>query len=453
MSLDDGVFRKVLKWTSIAFASLVLLLMVAILAFLSPGLYNRFYYFPKEKASWEQIAKTRVDVQVDDGWNEYKGSIHSHSEISHDSKVPLPVIQQALHEIKSDFILMSDHFVNGKADYSLGWKGDHDGILFVRGFEMQEGLMPWGLPDSTVLDENEDVRVAAKKIKDLGGIVTYAHCEQPRVWDLPELEAMEIYNVHATILKYKENKKFIWKTVTTILTSFGKYPDECFFTLFERPDEVLQIWDDLNISRHIAGYAGNDTHQNAGIKGVYLPDGKLGIVDTGHTIDDKKVTKFALNAFTRFLLQSAYGKLEPGKLVFQYDLDKYARSAKYVRTHLLAKACTEADLVGALRAGRAFLSFDLIADGTSFVYMAEGAQGRAVMGESIKLDPSLTLKAYSPYPCKFVLLRNGFKADEQQGTQYTFSPKERGKYRLELYLDVAGKDQLWLLTNPIEIAG
>jgi hypothetical protein len=34
---------------------------------------------------------------------------------------------------------------------------------------------------------------------------------------------------------------------------------------------------------------------------------------------------------------------------------------------------------------------------------------------------------------------------------YAFTPKEPGQYRLEVFLNVLGKDQLWLLTNPITI--
>lgn len=448
----NSVFGRIVIWTLVSLGVLLALAAIAIIGVLSPGLYNRYSYFPKEKAAWEQLRKTRVAVQADDGWNEYKGSIHSHSEISHDSDAPFPQIESALKSIGSNFIMMSDHYVEGKADWSLGWKGDHGGVLFIRGFEMDHGIMPWGLPDSAVFDAKEEVRAEAKKVKELGGIVAYAHCEEERDWGLPELEAMEIYNIHATMLKYKKDPTWMWKTVATVLTCYNGYADQCFFTLFERPDKVLGIWDDLSGSRHIAGFAGNDTHQNAGIKGMYLPDGNLALCDTGHKYEEKGEAKMIrLNLLTRGLLRMIYGPLEPGKQLFRYDLDDYVRSALYVRTHLLAKDLTETDLVEALRAGRGFISFDMIADGTGFVYMAQGAQNKAVMGESIKLEPGLALKAYSPFTSTFSLMRNGVKVDEQRGRDYTFSPKEPGKYRLEVSLDVLGKDQLWLLTNHIAV--
>jgi hypothetical protein len=151
------------------------------------------------------------------------------------------------------------------------------------------------------------------------------------------------------------------------------------------------------------------------------------------------------------LLRAIYGPLEPNKRLFRYDLDDYVRSALYVRTHLLAKSCTESDLVEALRAGRGFISFDMMADGTGFVYMAQSPQSKVVMGESVKMEPGLMLKAFSPFRGKFVLMHNGVKKDEQQGVDYAFTPKEPGQYRLEVFLNVLGKDQLWLLTNPITI--
>ncbi len=449
---EDGAFRKIVKWSSISLGVLLLLFVAAVLALLSPGLYNRYSYFPKEKAAWQELAKTRIDPGIKTGWNEYKGSMHSHSEISHDSKAPFPSIASALNSIGSNFIMMSDHYVDGKADWSLGWKGDHDGVLFIRGFEMDYGLMPWGLPDSTVFDAKEQVRDEAKKIKELGGLVAYAHCEQERDWALPELEAMEIYNIHPTMLKYKNDKKWLWKTISTVLTCYNGYADQCFFTLFERPDMVLGIWDDLNVSRHISGFSGNDTHQNAGVKAMYLPNGNLALTDTGHPYEDKeKVSEIKLNFFTRGLLRLIYGPLEPGKQVFRYDLDDYKRSALYVRDHLFAKGLTEPDLIEAARTGRGFLSFDMVADGTGFVYFAEAGPNKTMMGESIKMEPGLKLKAFSPYEGKFALMHNGIKIDEQKGRDYTFTPTEKGKYRLEVSLKVLDKDQLWLMTNPIEI--
>lgn len=35
------------------------------------ALYNRFYLFPKQAAAWKQIAESRQEVTLDDGWTEY----------------------------------------------------------------------------------------------------------------------------------------------------------------------------------------------------------------------------------------------------------------------------------------------------------------------------------------------------------------------------------------------
>lgn len=417
-------------------------------------IFHHFFLFPKQAALWKERNAQLAPVALKTGWNEYRGVMHSHSEVSHDSEATPAEIAAALKKAKCQFICMSDHYVDGKADYSLGWKGDHDGILFIRGFEMDHGLMPWGLPDSTVFDAKEEVRAEAKRIRELGGVVAYAHCEETkeRDWDLPELEAMEIYNIHATMLKHKTEKMVLWKMLATVLTCYNGYADQCFYSLFERPDEVLRRWDDLNVSRHISGFGGNDTHQNAGLKGMYTADGNLLLSDTGHKFEEKeKGGAIRLNFLTRSLLRMVYGPLEPGRQLFRYDLDNYVRSALYVRTHLLAKNLTEPDLVDALRAGRGFVSFDMVADGTGFVFMAQGAQNRAVMGESIKMEPGLALKAFSPCKGRFMLLHNGIKVDEQEGREYDFTPKETGKYRIEVYLNVLGKDQLWLMTNPIAV--
>ena len=52
-----------------------------------------------------------------------------------------------------------------------------------------------------------------------------------------------------------------------LLLSQKKYPEHVFRTLFQRPTDLLQHWDELNRKRHITGIAGNDAHQNVGVRG------------------------------------------------------------------------------------------------------------------------------------------------------------------------------------------
>ena len=119
-------------------------------------------------------------MELKNGWNEYRGVMHSHSEVSHDSEVTIPEITAALKKADCQFICMSDHYVDGKADYSLGKKGLVDGILFIRGFEMNDGLMPWGLPDNTVFTKEQSSAEVAKKVRELGGVTSVSHAVHTR---------------------------------------------------------------------------------------------------------------------------------------------------------------------------------------------------------------------------------------------------------------------------------
>lgn len=103
---------------------------------------------------------------------------HSHSELSHDCEVKPPDILRAAKIADIKFICMTDHAREGKADYSWGWKGDREGVLFVRGFELDYGFMPWGLPDDTILSKDTEYTELAAQIAAKGGVLFYAHSEE-----------------------------------------------------------------------------------------------------------------------------------------------------------------------------------------------------------------------------------------------------------------------------------
>jgi hypothetical protein len=427
--------------------ALLLIAGFALIALFHTPLYHRFYLFPKQAKAWETIRAHRVPVAIEDGWNEYRGVMHAHSELSHDSKVPFPEIAAALKKADVSFIFMTDHPDKGKGDYSKGWKGLHEGILFVRGYEMVAGFMPWGLPDDTILDTKEEPALLAKRIQALGGVLFIAHCEEPRPWDIPEITGMEIYNLHADLKDENINE-----LAPEIVLSLWSYPDQTLRLIFDRPTGYLTIWDDLNRTRKITGIAANDAHQNTGVRGVYTAKDTLRLLDTGHI--DEAITEIRLNFLTHFLLRVLFGPLAPDKQLFRVDLDPYERSARYVNTHLLAKECTEPALLDALRQGRGFVGFDMIADARGFKYIAEGAAPEArkvVMGESISFEPDLKLRIASPYTCRFTILRYGVQVAQLTGNTFDWNVSEPGKYRVEAELDILGEWTPWVYTNPIEV--
>lgn len=106
--------RFVLRWT-LRMAAAVILVALAIFFYVFSGaLYRHFVVFPREAKDWAAIRSARTEVEEDDGWQEFRGVCHSHSELSHDSEVPFPDILAAAKRADISFICMSDHPQGGR---------------------------------------------------------------------------------------------------------------------------------------------------------------------------------------------------------------------------------------------------------------------------------------------------------------------------------------------------
>ncbi|MBI4556405.1 MAG: PHP domain-containing protein [Candidatus Hydrogenedentes bacterium] len=441
---DRPALRFLLRWT-FRLGGLVIVVALATFLFLfRTALYHRFYLFPKQAQAWEQLRAQRMDVALDDGWNEYRGGLHCHSELSHDSTITFPEIVEAAHQADINFLFMADHCDGDQADFSKQWKGLHDGVLFIRGFEMGYGFMPWGLPDDTVLIKSTEPTFLAKQIRDKGGLLFIAHSEEPREWQLLEINGMEIYNLH-TDFKGEEDQLF--SMIPDFILSLRTYPDQLIRTIFDRQTDILKLWDELNKGRKMVGMSANDAHRNTGFRGIYTADDKLRIMNTARDV----VKEWPLNFWRRTLLRLVPGPLEMDREIFRIELDPYERSLRFVNTHLLAKDLTEPDLVDALRQGRAFVAFDMIADSRGFTFLAENSQGKAVMGESLPFEPGTKLKAGSPISCRLTLMCDGNRVDDKTGNVVEFDAAKPGKYRIEADFNILGEWTPWVYTNPIEI--
>lgn len=432
--------RRLCKWVGI----LLLLLAVLVLFWLRGALYNRFVRYPQEAAAWQQHRNQRQPVTEDAGWKEFRGILHSHSHLSHDSEVPFERILGVMKEVNLDFICLSDHAIEGRADFSWQWRGMHDGKLFIPGFEMASGFMPFGVASDVVLSNRTDGPVLAQQIVTNGGVLFYAHPEEPRDWDRPELTGFEIYNIH---IDFKRLRGGMGALLPEILLNLNTYPDHLYRRFFNRPVEFLHRWDELNRTRHITGIAGNDCHQNVGYRGFYTTNGTIHIEDTApHAIKDLQ-----LNWFTRLVARGLFGPLEPGRKIFHIQLDPYERSARFVNTHLLMRELSEPAVLDALRAGRAYVGFDMIADSSGFRWFARDGSVTTVMGESGSLSSSTRVQALSPVPCRFTIIKDGQPVHQAEGRSLEWTPTGPGKYRVEAELNVRGEWTPWVYANPLEL--
>jgi hypothetical protein len=408
------------------------------------ALYDRWVHFPREESAWKALRAQREPVPPMGTWQEYRGILHSHSKYSHDCEVSFEEILQVLKQTRIDFICLSDHCIEGRADFDLQWRGLHEGKLFIPGFEMRDGFMPFGAAPGTVLSNQTDSAPLARQVVDHGGVLFYAHPEEPRDWDRPELTGMEIYNIHSDV---KQRKGGLLALLPEVLLNQRRFPEHVFRLLFQRPTPFLEHWDALNSTRHITGIAGNDCHQNTGLRGIYTSPNELRIQDTGR----KVLTRIKLNWFTRPLVRVVFGELKPDRELFHFQLDPYERVARYVNTHVLAHELSEPEILNALRNGRVFIGFDLIADSGGFQWWADGERGPVVMGEAGVVSLGTLLHARSPLPCRFTIVQNGHIAHQQEGRKLDWKPAGPGKYRVEAELRVLGVWVPWVYTNPIEL--
>lgn len=414
---------------------------------LRKALYHRWVRFPREEKAWVSLRAQRIPVEEKAGWEEFKGIVHSHSHLSHDSEVPFEEILEVMKRAGIDFICMSDHPMEGAADFSVQWRGLRDGKLFIPGFEMRNGFMPFGVAPGIVLSNSTDPQVLARQVVENGGVLFYAHPEEPRDWNRPELAGMEVHNIH---VDFKRNAGGLSGLLPDLLVNHRRYPDHVFRLFFSKQEDLLKRWDDLSRTRHITGVAGNDCHQNTGFRGFYTDAGTVRIEDTS----PQTLIEHKLNLVTRPLARVLFGRLEPGRKLFHIQLDPYHRMGTFVNTHVLAGRLTEPEILEGLRAGRAFIGFDGLVDSTGFrwfVTLGSGPVG--VMGETVGWREGLRLVTESPVRCRVKVLKEGAVVHESIGRRMEWVPLGPGKYRVEAEVQVLREWVPWVYANPIEVVG
>lgn len=425
------------------------LLGLALLVWLHEALWNRWVRFPREERAWAELRALRQPVPEDAGWPEFRGALHAHSELSHDSEVPFPDILRAMGRARLDFLVLGDHAQpDGRADFSAQWRGLHDGRLLIAGFELRDGFLAFGARPGVTLSNRTPPDQLARQLVAAGGVLFYAHPENPRDWDRPELSGMEIHNLHSDFKRaYGSVAEAVRARLPDLLLSHGRYPEHVARLAFARPDDFLRRWDELNRARPIAGVAGNDAHQNVGFRLVVTERARLRLEDTS----PRRLTEFGVPDWLRPALAAAAGPLEPGRRLFTVQFDPYDLSLRYVNTHVLARRLDEPEIVEALRIGRAFVAYSLLADATGFRWFAETGAAPVVMGETAPWRPGTRLRALAPVPGRFTLVRDGAVLGRAEGRAAAWDAPGPGNYRVEVELRVGDDWVPWIFANPVRL--
>jgi hypothetical protein len=403
-------------------------------------------YLKSLHAAIEGLKQDRQTVSLPSAFTDYRGAMHVHSGLSHDSRSPVSEVVAGAKKAGLRFVMFTEHPVPGHDYFKEGHRGLVDGVLLIPGAELT-GLLAF--PEESVPEGSSDPQSEVDAVLKTHGQVFLCHLEERMDWDLKGLTGSEIYNLHAD---FKDETRLI-KSMRSMAGLFGMltasrdYPQETMASLMDYPADYLRRYDQLCEGSHLTGIAANDAHHNNSIKGVLLDDGKLQLVDAL----GKKLAKIDPQKLP--ILKLLVSTLHPGESRVLLDLDPYERSFRHVSTHLFLPELTERAVRDALIAGRAYVSFEWVADPTGFNFQAVHGGKVFEMGSDVPFSQGLTLRSVSPLPARFRLIRNGKEVHTSLGRSYEHPIAAPGNYRLEVWVNLAETPEVWILSNPIYVRG
>ncbi|MBE2192585.1 MAG: PHP domain-containing protein [Anaerolinea sp.] len=355
------------------------------------------------------------------GYVEYAGNLHIHTPYS-DGEGSHAQIADAALLAGLDFVVVTDHnvLVQGVSGYYGDDQRGH--VLLLTGEEIHDRqrdpqvnhLLVYNV-DQELCPCAPDPHALISAVNAANGLTFLAHptdkalaiVHEPAIpwvdWELPPFTGLEIWN-------YMSNfKRFVGKGIRNILRAAFR-PEE----LITGPDpDTLKLWDDLLMQgKRIVGIGNSDAHATVAHLGPIR------------------------------------------QVIFPYD---YLFSC--VNTHILAHQRFNGEwtedartIYRALGSGHAFITYDLIGNARGFRFSAHGESSTAIMGDSIRLGGGVTLQALCHERSHFKLIHQGKVVAETTGREnLTFTAKQPGAYRVEVWRDYKGMERMWILSNPIYV--
>ncbi|MGQ0541802.1 MAG: hypothetical protein ACT4O9_08125 [Blastocatellia bacterium] len=401
---------------------ILLILLAVLVAIQAPFIYRRYKVGKlAEKVATLNAERTSL---TDDRFTEYKGIIHAHTNLGGHSTGGFDELIAAANANDLDFVIMTEHWSDTIDTAALTLNGVYGKTLFVGGNEIDTAdsgrfLMIPGSADAAGLRKIPTTAVIEKlHSENRLALVTYP--EKFNSWN-SDFDGIEVFNLHTNA---KTMNPFI--ALFDVIWSFPAYPELMLASYFKRPDENLRKFDEIAANRNITLFAGTDAHSNIGF----------------HLFGD-----------------------DAGNKGLNFKFDDYATIFRLARQHVQIgkdRPITRENLIEALKSGRSFIGFDVLADTRGFTFTASSCEdNEGPMGSDIELcDDMGASTAYfsieSPLESRIVAFRNGEIFREAPNTRnLEFSSKDQpGTYRIEVYLDQLGPpfDKMpWIISNPIYV--
>ena len=428
--------KKVIKITLQSITGLLIILLIIAFA---PGIWYHWVTYPSYEREVTELAKLRKEQVPITKLNTYRGVMHVHSYLSHDSKGTLYDIIPAAKADGIDFIFLTDHPRFDLDTLPKGYRGMHDGVLIEPGSE-KSGFDCWPLKP-TIIDWKVNKDTVARNIVSRGGIIFYAHTEEPHNWANPDYQGMEIYNFH-TDTKDQSPVPILFN----VIVNGNKYRHWVLREFFNEQTTILARWDSLNKIRKIVGFSAVDSHENQNLRARYLSDGRIQWMgNNAHPLDTMEV---------KFWNKWLFGPPDKSGWVFKLMVDTYLTGFNYITNYVLADSLSTTSLADHIRKGHLFTAFKSLGDAKEFQYYAVNKSDTigALLGDSIQANQVKTLNVSSPLPGLLKLIHDGKTISIPAGDDYHFvisGPFEKGAYRVEIDLKMQGKYIPWLYSNPV----
>ena len=434
-----NIIKKLLWLIKNLFRGLALIVLVVLAWFFAKPVWNHFVTYPRLEKKVAEFKKLRKEPSNITNLNVYRGVMHLHSYLSHDSEGTLHDLIPAAKNNGIGFIFLTDHPRYDLDTFPRGYHGYYDGVLIESGSE-KHGFVTWPL-DSMVINLKSNPDTIAKHVVEQGGIMFFSHTEEHRNWGNPYYQGMEIYNFHTDT-----KDESLAPNIFNFIVNGNKYRIWALRQMFDEQTPILARWDSLNNYRKMVGFSAVDTHENQNIRARYTTDGRVEWVGpNANVIDTTNVS-----IFNRWMFH------EPDKngWIFRWLIDTYNEGFDYITNYVLADTLSSRSLGEHLKKGHLYTAFKTLGDAKGFNFYAKGIENNihGIMGDSLKISNLKSLNAITPLPGQYRLIHNGklVKTTIIDGYEFAFNePLEKGAYRVEVHVNIGGKYIPWIYSNPI----
>jgi hypothetical protein len=433
------IFKKLLKFLKYLLYTLSVIIGLVLIWFLAKPVWYHFVTYPRLQETVTEFKKLRKEPANKTKLNVYRGVMHLHSYLSHDSEGTLNDLIPAAKNNGIEFIFLTDHPNYQLDTFPRGYKGNYNGVLIEPGSE-KHGYVMWPL-DSMVIDLNTNPDTIAKNVVENGGLIFFSHTEQHRNWGNPWYQGMEIYNFHTDT-----KDETVAPQIFNFLVNGNKYRIWALRQMFDEQTRILTRWDSLNVSRKMVGFSAVDTHENQNIRARYIPDGRVEWVGPNcNAIDTVNVS---------FLNRWMFSEPDENGWIFKWMIDTYNEGFDYITNYVFADTLSVPSIAEHLKKGHLYTAFKTLGDAKGFNFYTQNTDGKitGIMGDSIQIKNTKSLHAVTPLPGQYRLIHNGktVKISDIDGYEFNWTePVEKGAYRVEVHVSINGKYVPWIYSNPV----